>query len=87
MQGQLESAKNKHEREHMLSHIREDALNETYMGAVFGRLMAIAKGENPEIESHDHDHEQAEAAAKAAAEAAAEIEAENAAAEEKKSSK
>ncbi len=84
MQGQLESAKNKHEREHMLSHIREDALNETYMGAVFGRLMAIAKGENPEIESHDHDHEQAEAAAKAAAEAAAEIEAENAAAEEKK---
>lgn len=84
MQRQLESAKNKHDREHLLSHIREDALNETYMGAVFGRLMAIAKGENPEIESHDHDHEQAEAAAKAAAEAAAEIEAENAAAEEKK---
>ena len=84
MQGQLESAKNKHEREHMLSHIREDALNETYMSAVFGRLMAIAKGENPEIESHEHDHEQAEAAAKAAAEAAAEIEAENAAEEAEK---
>ncbi len=76
MQGQLDGAKNKHEREHMLSHIREDALNETYMSAVFGRMMAIAKGENPEIESHDH--EQAEAAAKAAAEAAAEIEADKA---------
>ena len=61
----------------MLSHIREDALNETYMTAVFGRLMAIAKGENPEIESHDHVQEQAEEAAKAAAVAAAEIEAEN----------
>ena len=76
MQGQLDKAKNKHEREHMLSHIREDALNETYMGAVFGRLMAIAKGENPEIETHDHVHEQAEEAAKAASSAAAEIEAE-----------
>ena len=74
MKGQLDSAKNKHEREHMMAHIREDALNETYMGAVFGRLMAIAKGENPEIESHVH--EQAEEAAKAAAAAAAEIEAE-----------
>ena len=77
MQPQLNSTKNKHDREHMLSHIREDALNETYMTAVFGRLMAIAKGENPEIESHDHVQEQAEEAAKAAAVAAAEIEAEN----------
>ena len=76
MQYQLDGAKNKHEREHMLSHIREDALNETYMSAVFGRLMGIAKGENPQIESHDHVHEQAEEAAKAAAVAAAEIEAE-----------
>ncbi len=77
MQPQLNNTKNKHDREHMLSHIREDALNETYMTAVFGRLMAIAKGENPEIESHDHVQEQAEEAAKAAAVAAAEIEAEN----------
>jgi trigger factor len=76
MKGQLDSAKNKHEREHMLGHIREDALNETYMTAVFGRLMAIAKGENPEIENHDHTQEQAEEAAKAAAAAPAEIEAE-----------
>ena len=70
MQPQLEKAKNKHEREHMLGHIREDALNETYMSAVFGRLMAIAKGENPAIE------DPAEKAAKAAAAAAADIEAE-----------
>ena len=78
MQGQLESVKNKHEREHMLSHLREDALNETYMGAVFGRLMSIGKGENPEIDSADNakDAEQAEEAAKAAAAAAAELEAE-----------
>jgi trigger factor len=81
MKGQLDSAKNKHEREHMLGHIREDALNETYMTAVFGRLMAIAKGENPEIENHDHAQEQAEEAAKAAAAAAAEIEAEKTSAE------
>ena len=70
MQPQLEQAKNKHEREHMLGHIREDALNETYMGAVFGRLIAIAKGENPVIE------DPAEKAAKAAAAAAADLETE-----------
>ena len=84
MKVQLDAAKNKHEREHMLSHIREDALNETYMGAVFGRLMAIAKGENPAIESHEHDHvkEQAEEAAKAAAVEAAKLEAEQGSKEE-----
>ena len=78
MEYQLDAAKNKHERDHMLSHIREDALNETYMSAVFGRLMAIAKGENPAIESHEHDHVlvQAEEAAKAAAVEAAKMGAE-----------
>lgn len=77
MQPQLDQTKNKHEREHMLSHIREDALNETYMGAVFGRLIAIAKGENPAIE------DPAEKAAKAAAAAAAEIEADKKSSETK----
>ena len=76
MQSQLDGIKNKHEREHMLTHIREDALNETYMSAVFGRLMAIGKGENPEIDLPEHVSEQAEEAAKAAAAAAAELEAE-----------
>ncbi len=70
MQPQLEQARNKHEREHLLGHIREDAMNEAYLSAVFGRLMAIAKGENPAIE------DPAEKAAKAAAAAAADIEAE-----------
>ena len=60
----------------MMTHIREDALNEVYMGAVFGRMMAIAKGENPAIE------DPAEKAAKAAAAAAAELEADKPAEEE-----
>ena len=76
MQPQLDQAKNKHDREHMMTHIREDALNEVYMGAVFGRMMAIAKGENPAIE------DPAEKAAKAAAAAAAELEADKPAEEE-----
>ncbi|MBR6091109.1 MAG: trigger factor, partial [Anaerolineaceae bacterium] len=75
MQPRLQQAKNKHERDHMMQHITDDAFNETYMGAVFGRLISIAKGENPPIE------DPAENAAKAAAEAAAEIEAEKAAEE------
>lgn len=81
MAPQLDAVKNKKERQQMVNQINENALNETYLSDVFGRMMAIAKGENPQIEEHHHEHhhhdaEQAEAAAKAAAEAAAEIEAE-----------
>jgi len=86
MHDQIEAIKNRKERQQMINQISENALNEAYLSDVFGRMMAIAKGENPEIEMHDHVHdhhdhdaEQAEAAAKAAAEAAAEFEAEKAA--------
>ena len=71
---QLDQAKNKKQRQEMINNIQENALNETYLGEVFGRLMSIAKGEDPKIV--DHEKEAAEAAAKAAAQAAAEIETE-----------
>ena len=67
--GQLAQIKNKKQRDEMLNNISENALNEAFLEDVFGRLMSIAKGENPAIE------DPAEAAAKAAAEAGAEIEA------------
>ncbi len=74
MKPQLDQVKNKKQRQEMINNIQENALNESYLGEVFGRMMSIAKGENPEIV--DHEKESAEAAAKAAAEAAAEIESE-----------
>ncbi len=74
MKPQLDQIKNKKQRQEMINNISENALNESYLGEVFGRLISIAKGENPEIK--DHAKEAAEAAAKAAAEAGAEIEAE-----------
>ncbi len=74
MRPQLDQVKNKKQRQEMINNISENALNESYLGEVFGRLISIAKGENPEIK--DHSKEVAEAAAKAAAEAGAEIEAE-----------
>ncbi len=77
---QLEQIKNKKQRQNMINNIHENALNESYLSEVFGRLTAIAKGENPEIT--DHAAEAAEAAAKQAAEAAAEIEADKQAEEE-----
>ncbi len=80
MKPQLDQVKNKKQRQEMINNISENALNESYLGEVFGRMMAIAKGENPEIK--DHEKEAAETAAKAAAEAAAEIEAEKMADEE-----
>ena len=73
---QLSQIKNKKQREELNNSISENALNEAFLEDVFGRLMAIAKGENPPIE------DPAEDAAKAAAAAAAEIEAEESAAEE-----
>ena len=73
---QLDQVKNKKQRQAMINNIHENALNESFLSEVFGRLMSIAKGENPEIK--DHAAEAAEAAAKAAAEAAGEIEAEKA---------
>ena len=74
MKPQLDQVKNKKQRQEMINNIQENALNESYLSEVFGRMMSIAKGENPEIV--DHEKESAEAAAKAAAEAAAEIESE-----------
>ncbi len=72
MKPQLDQAKNKKERQAMMNNIQENALNESFLDGVFGRMISIAKGENPQIT--DHEQEAAEAAAKAAAEAAAEIE-------------
>ena len=74
MKPQLDQVKNKKQRQEMINNIQENALNESYLSEVFGRMMSIAKGENPQIV--DHEKESAEAAAKAAAEAAAEIESE-----------
>ena len=74
MKPQLDQLKNKKQRQEMINNIQENALNETYLGEVFGRLMSIAKGEDPQ--PVDHEKEAAEAAAKAASQAAAEIEAE-----------
>ena len=73
MKPQLDQIKNKKQHQEMVNNISENALNESFLGEVFGRMMSIAKGENPVIK--DHEQEAAEAAAKAAAKAAAEIEA------------
>ena len=76
-QYQLSQVKNKKQKQEMMNNIQQNALNESYLEEVFGRLKAIAKGENPAIEEeHAEDKEAAENAAKAAAAAAAEIEAE-----------
>ena len=83
MKPQLDQLKNKKQRREMMNNIQENALNETYLGEVFGRMMAIAKGENPAIT--DHEKDAAEAAAKAAAEAGAELEAEKKVEEEEES--
>ncbi len=62
---QLKSIKNNKERKQLINNISENALNEAYLSDVFDRLIAIAKGENPEIV--DPAEKNAEAAAEAGA--------------------
>lgn len=83
MQGQIMAAKTKKQRDAIQQQITNMAMNESYLSSVFGRLISIAKGENPSIEPEtpaddavSTEQSLAEAAAKAAAEAGAQIEAE-----------
>ena len=66
---QLKNIKNSKQRQQMISNISENALNEAYLSDVFGRMISIAKGENPAIEEEDPSEANAKAAAEAGEEA------------------
>ena len=66
---QLKNIKNNKQRQQMISNISENALNEAYLSDVFGRMISIAKGENPAIEEEDPSEANAKAAAEAGEEA------------------
>ena len=66
---QLKNIKNNKQRQQMISNISKNALNEAYLSDVFGRMISIAKGENPAIEEEDPSEANAKAAAEAGEEA------------------
>jgi trigger factor len=50
---EMEGAKTKKEKQAIANYITNTAMNQSYTDSLFDRLVAIAKGENPEIESDE----------------------------------
>jgi len=48
---QYQQAKTKRQKEELTNQITTSAMNQTFNDALFSRIIAIAKGENPEIEA------------------------------------
>lgn len=58
---QYQEAKTKKQRDELTNQITTSAMNQTFTDTLLSRIMAIAKGENPEIESESDGNETPEA--------------------------